>query len=133
MARDAKGRIYNVSLITGINPAKEFIPILSVSEGTWVPLRVFEVSRATDARRKLVRYFPRTCTKYLCRYANFIPLGATGASPLPSSVRPNPSKSPALSHARSVSALSRLTSMFPRTQVPNAWYYRSVLSATMHE
>ena len=67
----------------------------------------------------MVRYFPRTCTKYLCRYANFIPLGATGrVSTLQPLLPFYPSKSPGLSHAHSVSALSRLTSMFPRTESP---------------
>lgn len=64
-------RGYNVSLITGINPAKEFIPFLSISEGTCAQ-GIRGIARH-GPKRKLVRYFPRTCTKYLYRYANFIP------------------------------------------------------------
>lgn len=71
-------------------------------------------------RRKLVRYFPRTCTKYLCRYANFIP-SPQPARPYPLSRSPSqitPSLSPSLQNALQINV-----------EVPT----RVVLSVVQHE
>lgn len=110
--------LYNVSLITSINPTKEFIP--SFFRLCIGGVALTGLYSGVSPRRKLVRYFPRTCTKYLCRYANFIPLPQP-ARPYPLSRSPSqitPSLSPSLQNALQINV-----------EVPT----RVVLSVVQHE
>lgn len=109
-------RAHNVSLITGINPAKEFIPFLSVSREA--VLRVFQLSRATDRGESWFDIFHA--------HARNICAGMRISSP-----RRN-RRASAFSARRNTLSLSRplrralqINVDVPGTKRPDAWYYRS--------
>lgn len=101
--------LYNVSLITSINPTKEFIPSF---------FRLCRVAHAAIfggiAEEKVGSIFSTHMHEIFVQVCEFHPLAATGA-PLPSLSFPLSNHPVPLSRTH-----SRLTSKFQR-----AWYYRS--------
>lgn len=101
--------LYNVSLITSINPTKEFIPSF---------FRLCRVAHGAIfggiAEEKVGSIFSTHMHEIFVQVCEFHPLAATGA-PLPSLSFPLSNHPVPLSRTH-----SRLTSKFQR-----AWYYRS--------